>query len=324
MSGGPCHCGVAGAAALLLCLAGCAVPAASQHAGTLAGYGSAAMELLQGMDQMAASRLWSQGETTTTRPGLWLLPGASAEGQRVLDSVSRDCSKVPELVQQQWERSQCKANMSELVDVSSYMLGSMQRFARLADEEHPEGNKKQADMDTHLQQQVHTITQRFCEHPECQEGVRSLLQHNADCFTDGLCALMSEKVPFQLCRPGMHILFLGAVELEVDAMCLVEPGTSMYCPELNVMLMAEHFECWRQIHKPAEGCSPHCAKVWAEAKRRFPECSSMYAEQIARSQGIAQKLFSALGLDAGMGGKRSHQEICSDLQFLGGLSDFLV
>merc|ERR1719203_783349 len=123
----------------------------------------------------------------------------------------------------------------------------------------------------------------------------------------------------------MHMLFLGAVDLEADAMCIMEPGTSMYCPELNVRLMVEHFECWAQIQHPARGCTPHCKKVWNDIQREFPECSMVHAEQAVRSQSVAKKLFGVLGLKHAAALMRSSHEICSDLQFGGGdWSDLLV
>lgn len=252
--------------------------------------------------------------------------GAGDASNQVMEVLAKDCQAVPPLVLGEWQRSQCHFNGSEAMEALSWAMGSMLR---------PQGGLQAGATvaapaaGAMARQHVHRFAERFCFHPECTEGMRTLIEHYTDCYTDAMCAAMGGKLPFELCRPAMRLFFGRAAETELDNVCAMEPGTDTYCPEVISGLMAEHFDCWAQIHQPAQGCTPECTRVWAALAQQYPVCTQAYAEQTARSQNSASNLLlgpmsgtavssSLPGLLPSFSGLvRSRHEICSDLDMQG-------
>lgn len=253
------------------------------------------------------------------------LPGAMSahsEPERtveeVLAGIMKECKQVPDL-RQEWARSGCTLNHTESHAVMSWTMGRMTHPSGP-----PEGPQVLPEVSRELiKAKVHAVSKQFCEQPECGDGVKALLEREADCFTGAICAVLQKEqlVPLQLCKFSLRTLFVHAVEAELRTTCQMEPGTDTFCPEVDAGLMADHFDCWVQTHYPLRGCSEACAKVWATTKAQFPVCSATSAEHIVRARSMALRLLETVAprtLGSASGGLvRAAGEVCNDLELQG-------
>jgi len=303
-----------GRAARRVCLAVAllAGTGAAQPTSNLAGAGRAAFELFKHISAMREATAETTTTFTTTLHHFAKMLPVDEASKQIVGALASDCERIPTDVTRQWERSQCSANATEAMEIAAFMMTTMQQSPG-----HQASKEEEMVMDMGsqlMQTRVHAMTERFCNHPECLEGLHLLVEHNSECFADGICAGMAQAMPFEVCRKLVRASLINTADAEMDSMCVVEPSSGMYCPEMNTLLMTKHFECWSQMHQPSKGCSPECTAVWKGFRSKYPRCSTQFALQVARSQSMASRTFSAAGVQ-GLGDllTRSHHEVCSDL-----------
>merc|ERR1712113_1113169 len=118
------------------------------------------------------------------------------------------------------QHSQCNANATETMQIAAFMMTTMKKPAG-----HNASKEEQMVMDVGseiMQARVHSMTERFCSHPECSEGLHMLVDHNSVCFADGICAGLSQAMPFEVCRKLVRKSLINSGAAELDSMCVVE------------------------------------------------------------------------------------------------------
>jgi hypothetical protein len=229
----------------------------------------------------------------------------------MLQEVGQGCQEVPKLLLENYKHTECSANATEFFELTKWIVST---FAHLkAGDPSP--------MPKEFKDKIHQISARTCGKPECEHMMKALIDRGIGCQTAATCALESQHVPVGICKMLFGKMFGKVIHSQMSSMCEVETTSGTYCQEVAAELMVEHMDCWVQFHNPLEGCTPECAKVWADTRAAYPHCSMGMASKTVQMNSVLSSLTSSLGLsspeDEASGMVRSSDEICTDLSFQG-------